>query len=214
MSLALTVTRWRDDKIDLVATKKSDGSIRDLTGCALFFGVKLTPDGASIIAAALGAGIAVTDAAAGKFRLILPALSKIGLSSLVTYYADVLIVLADGTLETPDDLSGTLTVAESIATGALVGATFAPTNFSFRPEFTGLAGGTATDLDGYDTTLLSLPFLFVLFIAGQRQEWQARAKTDADIPDDPQTVDAANLTKLLPANYDAATNNVIWVRTA
>jgi hypothetical protein len=209
MSRTLTAKRWRSDRYEFQWVD-AGGMGRSLAGCGLYFGVKLTPSGQLTIAAALGAGVLVTDLDAGKFVVVLPPIAKIGLSSLTTYYWDCLVVTAAGDLLTVD--GGVLEVEESITPGALPGAMpINPANLSFHPEITTLDGGGVTALDGYDTATLSLPFLFVLYIAGQRQEWKARARGQGERPDDPNVVPVADRQKVLPVGWSAE-NNVMWER--
>lgn len=207
----MTATLWRDDRFDLVV-KNSDGTPRDISACSLYFGVKRTPGSPLIIAAGPSAGIIFTNPAVGAFAILLPAIAKIGLSPLVTYYWDVLLSDATGALTTPPDLSGTLSVSSSITPTTLVGATAAPANMAFHPEILSFLGGGATALNGYDTSVLSRPFVFLLRVSGVTSQWLARTRATNEAPTDTGAVTESELLKVLPVNWHETTNNVIWER--
>lgn len=82
---------------------------------------------------------------------------------------------------------------------------------SFRGDLLTLTGGGATALDGLATTLLPKPYVVKVSFADDKQEWKLRARAGGDpLP--------ANGDPLLgtafvyPTDYNAGTNDVIWVR--
>lgn len=70
-------------------------------------------------------------------------------------------------------------------------------------DFTGLTGGTGTDLDSIATTGLPVNTTASLVIADALQVWQLQAGTDAENA-------AGGIVR--PDDYAASTNEKVWVR--
>lgn len=71
---------------------------------------------------------------------------------------------------------------------------------NFRPDLLGVSGG-AGYLDGLTTSILPVPFLVTLYIAGELQDWLLETSTAA-------TGESVQR----PSDYNAATNTKVWTR--
>jgi hypothetical protein len=81
----------------------------------------------------------------------------------------------------------------------------------FRGDLLTLTGGGATALDSLPTSLLPRPYVVKVSFADDKQEWKLRARAGGDPL--PASGDPLLGTAFVyPADYNAGTNDVLWVR--
>ena len=111
----LTLQLGRDDTFSLTA--KVGGVALDLRTCKVYVACKLVRsiDAAPLISKSSDAGsVTKPNDTTGNFSFVITAADRAGLSDLVTYFWEVLVVKADGTSVTPDDYSGLVMVLPAL----------------------------------------------------------------------------------------------------
>ena len=89
-------------------------------------------------------------------------------------------------------------------------------NFSFLKDVTTLIGGASAAIDAIDTTRITVPYfakarITLLDASKQMQGWLARTRIGGEVESSGATP-VEDFRYIVPDNYHATTNNVIWER--
>jgi len=193
------------------------GAVLDLTGCTLASYLKYSPDDADADAIAeIPAGVVI--ASAGTVRMAIPASATDGLPLDLAYYWTLRVTDGAGRIYAPEDCHGqvVLTPLSTLLLQVLpdvgVTETLTPENADaaadaamitqeFRSDVTSAALHRAVVTAGQ-----TLPWIVATLESGTWCTWTLRAKGVGETDD--------GTSYRQPNDFDASTNNVIWVRTS
>lgn len=89
-----------------------DGAALNLAGASIAWKIALADDQAALVTMTIGDGVTIVLAAAGTARLILTPAKQTSFLKTRSYYHEVTVTLADGTVTT--QLAGLLTLRDAV----------------------------------------------------------------------------------------------------